>query len=513
MLSERRSNSLTVNGGILDLNGISTTVGTFGGTGGTIETSGSASSATLEIDGSGTFSGNLGAATTGTLAYTIGNSSITNTNIVIFTGSNNNASGLVTINTGATLQLGNGGTFASSGTTIGSGANVTDNGTLAIDTTIAAVGVSKKIVGTGALTLMAGNTSTVNISGGNGQSTYSGATTINGGTLKAGSANATSISSAFVLGTATSATFDVNGYSETIGSLAGGSSTGGTVTLEAGAGGSSALTTGHDNTSTTYSGSISGAGTITKVGTGTWTVNGSNNTYSGLTTISAGSYLANNSGGSATGSGSVSVGSSGTLGGSGTIAPTGAATVSLGGKVQAGLGAADTSALTFNISGSTATSGAVISGAGSFNFNLTNSGASNVANTVNTVTSGGVFTPYAGAFTFSNNVLNLSNVSSGALSLGEYTLFAADTTTSNFFGGLTLSGTSDANGGYAITSGLQFTGLGSGYTAQLEENTLGTATDIQLDITAAPEPSTWAMLAGGLAFLVIRLRRRNGVSL
>jgi len=54
------------------------------------------------------------------------------------------------------------------------------------------------------------------------------------------------------------------------------------------------LTTGGDNTSTTYAGYISGSGGITKLGTGTMTLSGTNNTHTGSTTVNEGTLaLAN----------------------------------------------------------------------------------------------------------------------------------------------------------------------------------------------------------------------------
>ncbi len=61
-----------------------------------------------------------------------------------------------------------------------------------------------------------------------------------------------------------------------------------------------------------------GAVALQKTGAGTWVLTGAN-TYSGGTTIGGGTLLAANSSGSATGSGSVTVGSTGVLGGSGSV--------------------------------------------------------------------------------------------------------------------------------------------------------------------------------------------------
>ena len=74
------------------------------------------------------------------------------------------------------------------------------------------------------------------------------------------------------------ATFNLNNFAETIGSLTGA----GNVTL-----GTGTLTAGGDNTATTYSGVMSGTGGLTKAGTGIFTLAG-NNTYTGATTINAG---------------------------------------------------------------------------------------------------------------------------------------------------------------------------------------------------------------------------------
>src|SRR5262249_53350724 len=74
------------------------------------------------------------------------------------------------------------------------------------------------------------------------------------------------------------------------------------------------LTTGGNNSSTTFSGPITGNGGLTKVGTGTFTLTGTSD-YTGPTTINAGTLLVN---GSQPGS-AVRLNAGGPLGGSGTV--------------------------------------------------------------------------------------------------------------------------------------------------------------------------------------------------
>ncbi|HLX64696.1 MAG TPA: C25 family cysteine peptidase [Planctomycetota bacterium] len=129
--------------------------------------------------------------------------------------------------------------------------------------------------GPGTLTLSAANT-------------YTGATTINEGTLKAGSTTAFGSNSAVTLANAPDALLDITGFNLSIGSLTGGGALGGNITL-----GLATLTIGGDNTSpAAYAGIISDSGTgsggsILKTGTGTLTLTGAN-TYFGNTTINAG---------------------------------------------------------------------------------------------------------------------------------------------------------------------------------------------------------------------------------
>jgi fibronectin-binding autotransporter adhesin len=90
------------------------------------------------------------------------------------------------------------------------------------------------------------------------------------------------------------ATLDLNGFSNTIGSLAGNGSVINSATTAP-----VTLTVGIDNTSTTFSGVIGpiGAGdiSITKIGSGTLVLTG-NNLYSGSTTISGGTLELGNGG-------------------------------------------------------------------------------------------------------------------------------------------------------------------------------------------------------------------------
>ena len=110
---------------------------------------------------------------------------------------------------------------------------------------------------------------------------------------------------------------------ETIGSLAG--VTGSNVIL-----GSNTLTTGRNNTNTTYAGVISGTGALTKQGTGAFTLTAAE-TYTGATTVSGGRLNVN---GSTTVESVVTVQNTATLGGTGTVA--GTTNVQNGGTVSPG---------------------------------------------------------------------------------------------------------------------------------------------------------------------------------
>jgi fibronectin-binding autotransporter adhesin len=134
---------------------------------------------------------------------------------------------------------------------------------------------SGRTTGTGGLTKY--GTGIFTLSGTN---SYTGATTIYAGTLKAGAANSFAAGSAFSI--AESAKLDLGGYNQTIGSLTGT----GEVALGAGS-----LTTGGNNTSTTYAGDIGGSGGLTKSGSGAFTLSGSSN-YTGASKVAAGTLKA-----------------------------------------------------------------------------------------------------------------------------------------------------------------------------------------------------------------------------
>ena len=87
------------------------------------------------------------------------------------------------------------------------------------------------------------------------------------------------------------------------------------------------------NTNATYNGSIS-AYSVTKKGTGSWTLSNSN-TYTGGTTINGGTLIVNNTTGSGTGTGTVNVNSGGTLAGTGILA--GSVVINSGASVAPGI--------------------------------------------------------------------------------------------------------------------------------------------------------------------------------
>jgi autotransporter-associated beta strand protein len=119
----------------------------------------------------------------------------------------------------------------------------------------------------------------------NGSNSYIGKTTINGGTLKIGANNVMPNSSEVVMANTSGAILDVNGKTDTIGSLSGGGSSGGNITL-----GTSGALTVNQFTFGIYSGVISGDGTFTKSGPATLWLDRAN-TYTGGTTISGGEII------------------------------------------------------------------------------------------------------------------------------------------------------------------------------------------------------------------------------
>jgi outer membrane autotransporter protein len=114
---------------------------------------------------------------------------------------------------------------------------------------------------------------TLTLSGAN---TYSGPTGVLAGTLRAGSATGLSPRSAFFVDA--QGQLDLANFNQTVGSLSGA----GKVAL-----GTATLSTGTDNSSTTFSGQISGSGGLAKTGSGAFTL-ASANTYSGGTWLKAG---------------------------------------------------------------------------------------------------------------------------------------------------------------------------------------------------------------------------------
>lgn len=114
--------------------------------------------------------------------------------------------------------------------------------------------------------------------------TYTGATNVGAGVLRAGAENAFGVGSATTV--AAGATLDANNFSQALGSLAGG----GQVLL-----GTATLTTGGSGADSLFSGVIAGDGDVVKTAAGAMILTGEN-TYLGGTTIAGGTLQIGNGG-------------------------------------------------------------------------------------------------------------------------------------------------------------------------------------------------------------------------
>jgi fibronectin-binding autotransporter adhesin len=321
--------------------------------------------------------------------------------------------------------------------------------------------------GTGALSGAIGLTKTgsgtVVLANSNGNQ-FTGATTISGGALVLGSANAVQDSSVSV---------NVNnglGFSPAIGTFnianLGGT---GNLVLSDSTGGAATISFGTNNANTTYAGNISGNGGLTLVGTGAVLLTGSN-TYGGNTTINAGSLQLGNA--SAVQGSTVALNVNNAL-----LFGAGIGTFSVGGLSSSNaLSLLDTAgiAVTLNVggngqnntfSGALTGSGAVVkTGAG-----LLSLAGSNITYSGNTTVSAGTL-QFNNAINFSNGNLLTTTANTISVASGAMLSFNTDAGVGTFFdgaitqvlGATTGSGTIVTGGGTFQKTGAGILGSGQG---------------------------------------------------
>jgi fibronectin-binding autotransporter adhesin len=475
--------------GVLDMSGGSVTsrVGSLGGY------AGSTGTATVWA-GTWTNSGDLavGGGGIGTLTMTGGSVKVGG---MLTTG----PYGTINLNRFGTLQIGLGGT---TGVLLGGTGSFDNNGTLAFNRSDAST-FSGVISGSGALTKQGAGTLTLS-----GNNSYTGGTTISDGVLALGSAdavgtsgtisfgggtlqysgiNTTDYSSRFSTAASQAYEIDTNSQNVTLGSplsssggtltkfgagtltlLGDNSYTGGTTisegTLQVGVGGttgslagnvinSSALIFSRSDAST-YSGDISGAGSLTKQGAGTLTLSG-NNSYTGGTTISDGTLQVGAGGTTGSIAGSVlnsaalvfnrsdASAYSGSISGSGALTKQGSGTLTLSGiNFYTGGTMISDGVLALGSAFAVGSSGTISFGGGTLQYSASNM----------TDYSSRFSTAASQAYEIDTNGQNVTLASPLSSSGGTLTKFGAGT--------LTLSGSNSYTGGTTISAGTLQVGAG-----------------------------------------------------
>jgi autotransporter-associated beta strand protein len=444
-----------LNGTLTNLTGGSITLAAVTGIGAVTQQAGAAMSLT---NGSVTFGSLAGAGTIDLGAYTLttngdntsttfsgvisGNGRLTKvgTGTLTLAGANT-YTGQTTVSVG-TLTLSSTGSINSPGALVTTGISGTLNNAGTI--TAAAVFNSGTLISTGVINAAVANGGTTNLAG-----------QLNGNLSNAGLVTLTGATSGIAALSQTAAgTFNLNGFSTTIGSLAGA----GFVQL-----GSGTLTTNGDNSSTTFSGVISGSGGLTKAGTGTLTLSGVN-TYTGTTNVSAGTLALTSTGSLA---GPVSNAATFTNAGTVTGLVTNSVTLTSTGVLNGGL----TNSGTANLSGQL--NGALTNTAGTVTLTGTTTGITAV-----TQSAGATFN-LAG---FNTTIGSLAG--DGSVQLGSATLSTNGNNASTTFAGV-ISGTGNLT--KAGTGSLTLTGA----------NTYTGTTTISAGTLALGNGGTSGSLAGG----------------
>ncbi len=271
-----------------------------------------------------------------------------------------------------------------------------------------------------------------------GANTYTGATTVNSGTLAAGSSTAFGASSPVTLTGA--GILDIAGNSVTIGSL--NSASANTIVTDSGV--AATLTTGALNTAASYIGTITGALALTKIGTGTLTIGGTGtNTYTGLTTVDnvggGGILQITNTGASPLGA--VGNAANGTVVQTGSTLQLAVGGVTIGNEFLtiAGIGAAGTGGALNNQSGTNTFGGPITLSAAS---------TINVTAGVLNLTSGANLTSVSGPFALTlNSAAAATGNLSGIIDSGISTVNKTGAGTWKLIGASTYTGPTIVSGG------------------------------------------------------------------
>ena len=421
-----------------------------------------------------------GASVTSSLMTSIGASGSSNSVVIDGTGSFfSNAGSLElgsfnqsNVSSGNTILVTNGGGFASGTATIGSSTNSFGNSV---------------VVAGGSFWTNSGDLSL----GNGGSSNNSILVTGTSSTLRNGSNLSVGLSGSGTLTVANGASvitadLTIAASNATVGTLnigaLGGSDTAGHIMTPSISFGSGTGTINFNQSDTAImTSSISGAGTIQQLGTGTTILSGSNS-CSGMTLVKAGTLLVNNTAGSALGISTVLVTNTGTFGGNGTI----------GGPLSVGNGGSLTPG--FNGSGSLALSDGLALQDGSITSLLINS----TTNYTSLVIQGGALT-YGGTLQL-NLTPYVANASPGDI----FSLFST-------WGGVTIN-TNDFSNIQVIGASFTFTdysGLWIG--TDINDNLTYQFSDAtgMLTVSSVPEPSTYALFGIGAIGMLMEMRRKK----
>ena len=347
-----------------------------------------------------------------------------------------------------------------------------------------------------------------------GTSSYNGTTTVSNGTLRAGAAaggQAFGNLSAVTLAAspANNTALDLNNFNQTIGSLAGGTTGGITSGVVLGSG---TLTTGGDNTSTSFAGVISGTGGgLTKTGSGTMTLAAANS-YTGATAVNNG-LLKILSGGSISSSsttvnsggaldvggtaGNVQVNSGGLLKGSGSV---GAFTLASGGTLTPG-----------NSPGTLTAASAIILGGSTYNWEI--SALTGTAGTHWDLFSVGGLLDMSGVTSGNkwNLVVTADGTFTGWTGTDSYSYVFAQAANLSLASGFSTSAGTDVTSLFNITT----SGISSKPNASFNPNgdfkvVVGSSNgNTTLNLMAVPEPSSGSLLLAGIGSLIVLRRFRK----